>query len=135
VASLPWDFVVPGVPVSVQAKRPSIARWKQVVQTAARAAWPGGASPLGCKLQLHITYFHDAAPLDVDNMIKPIQDALCGIIYIDDNQLIDTHGHLRDINDRYYVRRMTPAQAHGFSSGQPFVHIRAELPSREGELP
>jgi hypothetical protein len=135
VASLPWDFVVPGVPVSVQAKRPSIARWKQTVRMAAQAAWPAGDPPLECKLQLHVTYFHDAAPLDVDNMLKPIQDALNGIVYVDDSQLTDTHGHLRDINGRYLVRGMTPAQASGFSSGDPFVHIRAQMPSPEGELP
>ena len=68
-------------------------------------------------------------------MLKPIQDALNNIVYVDDSQLTDTHGHLRDINGRYVVRWLTPAQASGFSSGDPFVHIRAEMPSPEGELP
>jgi hypothetical protein len=135
VTSSPWDFVVLGVPVSVQAKKVSIRRWKQMVQAAAQAAWPVGDPPLDFKMQLHVTYYHDGAPLDVDNMLKPIQDALCGVVYVDDNQLTDTHGHLRDLNEPYIVRGMTLAVATGFSSGDPFVHIRAEMPSPAGVLP
>lgn len=68
-------------------------------------------------------------------MLKPIQDALCGIVYVDDDQLTDTHGHLRDINGQYRVKGMTPAQADGFVSNGPFVHIRLEMPPEAGELP
>ena len=110
-------------------------RWRDAVQTAARAKWPDGEAPLACELAIHITYYHDRAPLDVDNMIKPIQDALKGIVYVDDRQLTDTAGHLRDVNDRFEVRGMTPEQARGFVSGQPFVHIRIELPPSTSRLP
>lgn len=85
---------------------------------------------------MHVTCYHDSAPpLDVDNMLKPIQDALIGIVYVDDGQLVDIGGHHRDVNDRYEVRGMTPAQADGFVSGEAFVHIRVELPSPAGRLP
>ena len=68
-------------------------------------------------------------------MIKPIQDALCGLVYEDDNQLTDTHGHLRDLDNVYRVRRMSPALAAGFVSGGPFVHVKIELPPDLVELP
>jgi crossover junction endodeoxyribonuclease RusA len=85
---------------------------------------------------MHVTCYHDTAPpLDVDNMLKPIQDALIGIVYLDDGQLIDIHGHLRDVNAHYVVRGMTPAQADGFMSNGVFVHIRVELPPSAGSLP
>ncbi|MGA6209458.1 RusA family crossover junction endodeoxyribonuclease [Nocardia testacea] len=132
---LPWDFVVHGVPKSVQAKGRSIQQWKNKVTQAAAAGWPTGVPPLACEVQIHVTFYHDGAPLDVDNMLKPIQDALIGVVYDDDKQLTDTHGHLRDLNAQYRVRGMTPAQASGFTSGDPFVHIRIELPSSPGELP
>jgi hypothetical protein len=135
VTDLPWDFVVLGVPKSVQAKASSVQRWKEQVRTAAMALWPAGEPPLDHKVQIHVTYYHDSAPLDVDNMLKPIQDALTGLIYFDDGQLTDTHGHLRDLNGQYRVRGLTPAQARGFTSGDPFVHVRIELPSPSGELP
>lgn len=60
---LPWDFVVLGVPVSVQAKSTTRARWKAQVKAAAAAAWPTGEPPLEHKAQLHITYYHESAPL------------------------------------------------------------------------
>ena len=134
IAHLPWDFVVFDIPKSVQAGRASLRRWRDEVRSAAAEAWPG-CSPLDIEVQIHVTFYHDGAPLDVDNMLKPIQDALCGVAYQDDQQLTDTHGHLRDLNGRYRVRGMTPAQAHGFTSGGPFVHIRIELPSSAEELP
>jgi crossover junction endodeoxyribonuclease RusA len=129
------DFVVLGVPKSVQARPRSIQRWKEQVRAAAESDWPAGEPPLDHKVQIHVTYYHDSAPLDVDNMLKPIQDALVGLVYLDDGQLTDTHGHLRNLNDPYRVRGMTPAQARGFTSGDPFVHVRIELPSPSGELP
>ncbi|WP_435585849.1 RusA family crossover junction endodeoxyribonuclease [Micromonospora aurantiaca (nom. illeg.)] len=133
---LPWDFVVLGVPVSVQAKSTSRARWKASVRAAAEAAWPADSPPLQDKLQIHVTCYHDSAPpLDVDNMLKPIQDALNGLVYVDDEQLLDCHGHLRDVNGQYEVRGMTPAQAAGFVSNGPFVHIRVESPPSPGRLP
>jgi crossover junction endodeoxyribonuclease RusA len=132
---LPWDFVVLGVPKSVQARASSIQRWKEQVRAAAWEFWPPGEVPLDHKVQIHVTYYHDSAPLDVDNMLKPIQDALTGLVYVDDSQLVDTHGHLRDLNGQYRVRGLTPAQARGFTSGDPFVHIRIEMPSPVGELP
>jgi crossover junction endodeoxyribonuclease RusA len=76
---LPWDCVVLGVPKSVQAKAASISRWKADVRASAVAAWPTDIAPLACEVQIHVTYYHDGAPLDVDNMLKPIQDALCGV--------------------------------------------------------
>lgn len=82
-----------------------------------------------------MTYYYDGARLDVDNMLKPIQDALCGIVYEDDKQLTGTHGYLCDLNAAYKVRGLTPAQASGFTSNGPFVHIRIEMPSPPGELP
>lgn len=136
VVDLPWDFVVIGVPRSVQARpRKLIERWKSEVRAAAKAKWPSGQAPLSCKLQIHVTYFHEAAPLDVDNMLKPIQDALIGLVYDDDNQLTDTHGHLRSLTGLFKLQGVTSAHVEGIQSRRPFVHVRIELPSSSGELP
>ena len=132
---LPWDFVVIGTPLSSQASGTSKARWKAAVAAVARAAWPSGEPPLTDKLQIQITCFHDSAPpLDADNMLKPIQDALIGIVYEDDRQLTDTHGAMRDINDRYLLKGVTPALAEGFVAGVAFVHIRVAEPPDQGRL-
>jgi hypothetical protein len=135
VPSLPWDFCALGVPASMQGSPRRRNAWKTTVRAAAQLAWPAGELPLTGKVQIRITFYHDSTPLDVDNMIKPIQDALCGLVYIDDNQVSDTHGHLRDLNGAYRVRGMTAAQSGGFVSGGPFVHVRIEEPADPQELP
>lgn len=103
--------------------------------SAARAAWPSSDPPLTGRLQVNITYFHVDAPLDTDNMLKPIQDALIGIVYDDDKQVVDVHGAVRDVTAPFRVFGLTAAQAKGFMSGGPFVHIRIGDPPDEQELP
>lgn len=83
------EFVVEGTPVSLQAKRrKSLADWKARVANAAREAMPRGYFLTGDPLAITLYYF-TAAPLqgDIDNIVKPVLDALCGVIYLDDHQL------------------------------------------------
>lgn len=124
-----------GVPASVQGSASARRRWKASVDAAARRTWPHVVAPLATEVSLRLTYFHDGAPLDVDNMIKPIQDALIGIAFVDDRQVRDVQASLRDLNDAYLVRRLTPALAEGFMSNGPFVHLRVENPPDPRELP
>ncbi len=78
---LPWDMVVLGIPASMQTKsRSRKERWKAEVAAAAVSAWPESEPPLTQPLKITITFFHIDAPLDADNMLKPIQDALIGIV-------------------------------------------------------
>lgn len=102
--TVPVDFVVLGVPASSQAGAASKTRWKAKVATAARDALAPLALPTEEDVEIVIVYFHEDAPLDVDNMIKPIQDALCGVVYKDDSQVSDTRGSRRDLDGRYEVR-------------------------------
>ncbi|MFG2014699.1 RusA family crossover junction endodeoxyribonuclease [Actinomadura geliboluensis] len=132
---LPWDVVVPGTPASVQGSSARRRQWKAAVTAAARTAWPAGIPPLAEPLSLRVTCFHLGAPLDVDNMLKPIQDALVGVVYDDDKHLTDVQGSLRDLNGAYIVRGITPQLAKGFTQGIPFVHIKLDSPPDHKELP
>ncbi|MFO0451320.1 MAG: RusA family crossover junction endodeoxyribonuclease [Pseudomonadota bacterium] len=55
-----------------------------------------------------LTQGADAAPIDVDNVIKPIQDALNNVVYTDDSQLTDTDSHRRLLSE---TRDLTHASA------------------------
>lgn len=131
---LPWDFIALGVPISVQASGTSKARWKGEVAAAAHAAW-GADPPLDVEVLLRITYFHENAPLDVDNMIKPIQDALNGIVYVDDKQVATVVSGRSNLDGSFRVRGLSEALASGFVSGGPFVHIKVEPAPDAQELP
>ncbi|MFH8609131.1 RusA family crossover junction endodeoxyribonuclease [Streptomyces sp. NPDC018029] len=132
---LPWDVVVLGVPASVQGSSSRRRRWKAEVANAALAAWPANDPPLTHKVLATITFFHVDAPLDTDNMLKPIQDALNGIVYVDDAQITDIRAGVRDVKKPFRVFGLSEALANGFMSGGPFVHIKIENPPDEQELP
>lgn len=59
---------------------------------------------------------------------------LIGIVYVDDKQLTDTHGALRDLNGQYWVRGITLELAKGFASNAPFVHIEVSVAPDQGRL-
>lgn len=70
-----------------------------------------------------MTFYREAELGDVDNLVKPIQDALQGIAYHNDRQITDMTARRRDIDSSFKVRYMSPALAMAFSDGRQFVHI------------
>ena len=79
------SFVVRGTPRSHQAKK-SKKHWMQQVRESA----PASAELLDGALRLRIDFFFEGVTdLDSDNIIKPIQDALEEIIYMDDSSIVD----------------------------------------------
>jgi crossover junction endodeoxyribonuclease RusA len=51
---------------------------------------------------LTIIYFYDAVEVDVDNILKPILDALKGLLY-DDNQIVDILCRKRNLNSNLRI--------------------------------
>lgn len=134
----PFEFIVDGPPVSHQTRRPTrLEAWKQTVRAAAAQRWPIGTVPARIQLKILVIYYHDGVTvrMDNDNMIKPIQDALNGLIYEDDRQITDTQVRKTDINGSFRVRGMSPVLAEGFIKGAEFLYIRVEVaPSHEEAL-
>ncbi len=73
-----------------------------------------------------ITNFFYGEALDVDNMAKPILDALNGVIYVDDSQVSDLVCRKRDRKGD--MRIPSPSQILLSRLGQPkpFLHIFVE---------
>jgi Holliday junction resolvase RusA-like endonuclease len=137
---LPFEFVVIGKPISHQTKdRKRVQAWKELVRSVAENYWQGNA-PLGDFLQVIITHYYEAVAgdesgvPDSDNIVKPIRDALNGIIYVDDYQITDFTSRRRNLNGSFRVRGISPALAEGFSKGEEFIHIRVELAPDHGDL-
>ena len=83
----PVEFVLEGVPVSLQAKARSKAKWIAKVRYAAQLVVPDCFATTD-KVALTIYYFPAAkSAVDVDNIIKPIMDGLRGPVYCDDKQV------------------------------------------------
>ena len=119
---LPIEFVIDGPPVSRQGSSRSRERWTRDVKNTASQHW-GPNPPLLEAVRVEITnFFYGAAP-DLDNMAKPILDALKGVVYDDDSQVSDLVCRKRDRN--YDVPIPSPTQILLDRLGQPgpFVHV------------
>jgi crossover junction endodeoxyribonuclease RusA len=130
---LPFEFIIIGIPVSQQTRRKArLKEWKEVVRNAASRQWPNGEPFINQPIQIVATYYYEDVPLDNDNMIKPIQDALKGLVYSDDCIVTDNRLAKRNLNGGFRVKGMSPVLAEGFCSGREFIHVKIlEAPNQE----
>jgi Holliday junction resolvase RusA-like endonuclease len=59
------------------------------------------ALPTTNSVAIEIINFYEGRAPDADNIAKPIQDALNGLIYADDAQVIDVSSRKRNINGAF----------------------------------
>jgi crossover junction endodeoxyribonuclease RusA len=80
-----------------------------------------------------VVYYHDGerVRIDEDNLSKPIQDALIGLVYADDRIVVHAGVRKENLDGVFRVRRMSRVLAEGFSIGDAFQYVRVEeLPFR-----
>lgn len=123
---LPFELIIDGPPMSAQSRnRRRLAAWKVEVATAAARTWSGPMYRGDTRVV--VTYYHvrEAAGLDADNMIKPILDALIGVVYVDDRQATHIAARSVRLNDG---RALDVSASVGleFSRGLEFLHILIE---------
>jgi crossover junction endodeoxyribonuclease RusA len=134
-----FEFTIPGPPLSRQTRdRQQLRAWQDRVRQAAQDRLPDGKQPFSADiaLQITVTYFHEgnSIRLDNDNMIKPIQDALNGLVYTDDCQITDTRLRKSSIDGAFRVRRLSSVLAEAFMEGGEFLYIRIEPAPDHSEL-
>jgi len=116
------EFVVAGTPMSQQASSKSRTAWKKEVQEAAKKKW-GTAPPFAGEVMVTITYFFEDKLLDVDNMAKPILDALTGLVYFDDSQVTDLLCRKRDLKGDVRIQNPSSVLLENLSRPEQFLHI------------
>jgi len=83
-------------------------------------------------IMLKVTYFYDRVAMDVDNIVKPIQDALEGLVYFDDNQVTDVLSRKRNLSGDFAIENVSEVLAEGLSRGNEFLYIIVEqAPNQE----
>ena len=112
--AFPVEFVVQGTPVSLQAKRAeSRTAWKDRVKRASYSSLPENHFLTDIPVLVTLFYFPAAAMEgDIDNIVKPVLDALCRHIYVDDNQV-----------ERVWVQKFEPER----DSGGQALALRAAV--------
>lgn len=102
----PLEFIVRGTPVSLQAARAkSKDDWKKRIKEASYDALPEGHFSTEASVSVTLFYFPATEMQgDVDNIVKPILDALSKHIYNDDRQV-----------ERVWVQKFEPGRIFQFS--------------------
>src|SRR5688572_19407725 len=98
-----------GTPVSAQGSSDAKRLWQQRVTRAANEARPEWSPPPFADLVLRVAYFYVYAPAaDLDNVVKPLQDALKGVAFEDDVQVVDLIASMRrkGVSDRVPMTAM-----------------------------
>ena len=79
---LPFEFVVEGPPVSQQTRRRARRRaWVDELRRSAMSRWPPGEPPAAGAIHVEITHVFVGTSGDLDNLAKPVLDALKGLVY------------------------------------------------------
>jgi hypothetical protein len=92
-----YEFLVPGSPVSVHERdRKAYRAFKDRVFVEGAKVWPGYLPFASSHARLTIIFLcEEDGHMDVDNVIKPIQDALEVLYYPDDEMVSDVDAHRR----------------------------------------
>lgn len=102
----PIEFIVQGTPVSLQAKRAaSRAAWMERVKAASTGALP--EYHMASSNRMSVTLFFlppEEMQGDIDNIVKPILDAMCRHVFIDDKQV-----------ERVVVQKFEPGRVFSFT--------------------
>ncbi len=120
-----FEMLIPRRPVSHQAK--NLKGWKDYVYGRAFNEWHGGVPLQNDGLRLTLIYLCDESPADVDNIIKPIQDALVGVVFADDSLISDVDSHRRFLSDEIDVTHLPPLLIKGVATGEECVYIRVSI--------
>lgn len=120
------EFTVSGIPISPRAR--SVGRWQSRVVECARIGLPEDWMAIGIPITVVIVYFHrrPAAGIDVDNMSKPVLDALEGVVIVDDRQVEQLTARKTQLHEELSIQNVTPTLATALESGTDFVLIRIE---------
>jgi Endodeoxyribonuclease RusA len=88
-------------------------------------------------LSATIIYFSGGpSTLDVDNMVKPIFDALNKFVWLDDSQVAELTARITDRTSLLTFRNPTPPLAAALVAPGPFIYVRlSDDPIRHEELP
>ncbi|MBV9108427.1 MAG: RusA family crossover junction endodeoxyribonuclease [Gemmatimonadetes bacterium] len=103
-----YEFIVPGRAISMRtANRTAFRKWIDSIVVGAIEAAPRIPVFWDATVGLSITFFCERAEIDVDNILKPIMDALTMIFYPDDSYVTDVDCHRRESRDKL-SRRAVP---------------------------
>jgi len=124
---LPFEFLIPGPAVSQQTRRQAHRRaWIERVRRHAARDWESEAAE-NEPVALTLTYLHGEGAGDLDNLAKPVLDALKGLVFRDDGQVTDLVLRKRNLSATLRIENPSPLLSSGFDLGSPFLHVLVDI--------
>ena len=112
-----------GPPVSQQARnRDRVREWTQAVQGVAELRWHA-QPPFDGQVMVTISYFFENVLLDVDNIPKPILDALKGLVYSDDSLVSDLLCRKRSLKEDIRIQNPSQLLLEMHTKSRQFLHV------------
>jgi crossover junction endodeoxyribonuclease RusA len=105
----------------------SLNNWKGIIRAEATKHWAGKPLLTG-KLKCTIFNFHEGkdASLDDDNMVKPIRDAMNGLVYVDDSQISYSETIHICIDAPIKIRTASAVLLAAYGKGDEFLYVRID---------
>lgn len=129
-----FEIVVGGTPVSNQARRRERLRaWIVRVAEVARQEWPTDALPWDEPLSVTIDHYFAEISIDLDNLPKPILDALKGVAMVDDGQVVMLTLRKRRVMHARGTDDPGSLVADALATWPEFIHIRVAKVSEAGD--
>lgn len=122
-----FEFIVEGPAISLRAKKANAKRyqrWLKSVRAAARRHWARNKAVAGQAIEVTITNYYTLSPPDVDNIIKPILDALETVVYINDQQVHRVISEKFDLSQTDRIKNPSPLLAAALEKYTELLHIR-----------
>jgi Holliday junction resolvase RusA-like endonuclease len=133
---IPFEFEIPGRPVSQQARRRSrVHEWTQRVNQIASSAWTAQHSQPAATAAILLFYLYDEVRLDADNIVKPILDGIMGIVFDDDSVVSDIVIRRRCLADVVQSDAVSSTLAAAFDRSEEFIYVRVEDAPAQDALP
>lgn len=125
-------FVILGIPRSPTSK--SRSTWQAHVRGSAVKEW-GTQPPIADHVSVVLVHFFKDGALDVDNMIKPILDALTGIVFEDDRQVMQVLARKTELVTGRQVLNASPDVVAAIERDADFVYVSVESAPDHGVMP
>lgn len=111
--------------MSQQTRRQArLRQWQEFVKSEALRYWTRAPLNMHDPISITLIYIYSEAALDVDNVLKPVQDALIGLVYSDDSLVTDVIIRRRELGGTFDLSRVSTVLIDGFEYGDEFLYVR-----------
>ncbi len=126
------SFIIEGIPKSWRSK--SCGTWMNQIRGVAAGEW-GDQKLISHEVSVVLVYFYRDGGLDVDNMTKPILDALTDSVVVDDSQVTQILARKTELVSGQRIVNASPDVAAAIELGKDFTYVCVAPAPDHGVMP